>query len=158
MMRQVRTATVRDTEILRWGKCHHLRAGKHIKLASSRTNSRNWQGWVCYGQNAISHTPNCVVELECVASCGAACLRQAGPSPRLCESDSQEHRQDCRYYIYFRGGAGTSGRRRGSPWKPRNSISSSSRDGVTTVLGMPPLAAPKAPSAVPANPPWVFCM
>lgn len=59
---------------------------------------------------------------------------------------------------YFNGGAATSGKRRGSPWNPRTSISSSTNDGATTVLGIPPCADPNAPSAVPANPFEGFCM
>ena len=53
---------------------------------------------------------------------------------------------------------GTSGKRRGSPWKPRISISSSRSEGAVTVVGMPPWAEPKVPSAVPAKPPAGFCM
>ena len=62
------------------------------------------------------------------------------------------------WHSYFSGGAGTSGRRRGSPWKPRISTSSSSRDGPTIVLGMPPCAEPNAPRAVPAKPFSGVCM
>jgi hypothetical protein len=60
---------------------------------------------------------------------------------------------------YFNGGGASRGRRRGSPWKPRISTSSSRSEGATTVLGRPPCAAePKAPSAVPARPSCEFCM
>jgi len=38
---------------------------------------------------------------------------------------------------YFRGGAGTRGKRRGSPWKPRTSPSSSSSDGAVIELDGP---------------------
>src|ERR1700685_3972576 len=43
---------------------------------------------------------------------------------------------------YFSGGAGSSGMRLGSPWKPRISMSSSRSDGEVIVAGMPPLAEP----------------
>src|ERR1700690_3435856 len=64
----------------------------------------------------------------------------------------------CYGVTLLKDGAGTSGTRRGSPWKPFISTSSSKSDGGITVLGMPPCAERNAPSAEPAKPPAEFCM